>query len=102
MSFDNNPSTAQKDAWKRSKLIEIDDLSFSKTIIEKNHNQEVEFNGLKYIGGVDISFIENNVEDAVASLVVLEYPNLTVCIQMIRTLTTLLGMVKDLPTFICE
>ncbi|CAG8474422.1 7876_t:CDS:2 [Dentiscutata erythropus] len=84
MSFNNNPSTAQKNDWKReqlelrSKLIEIDDLSFSKAIIEKNNKQKVEFDGLKYIGGVDISFVENNNEDAVASLVVLEYPNLKV------------------------
>ncbi|CAG8623937.1 24080_t:CDS:2 [Cetraspora pellucida] len=84
MSFDNNPSTAQKDAWKReqlelrSRLIEVDDLSFSKKIIEKNNKQRIEFEGLNYIGGVDLSFIENNNEDAVASLVVLEYPSLKV------------------------
>ncbi|CAG8809229.1 34752_t:CDS:2, partial [Racocetra persica] len=84
MSFDNNPSAAQQDAWKReqlelrSRLIEVDDLSFSKKIIEKNKKQCIEFEGLNYIGGVDLSFIENNNEDAVASLVVLEYPSLKV------------------------
>jgi len=62
------------------KLIETDDLNFTKTIKEDNGEQIVEFDGLDYIGGVDLSFIENNEEDAIASLVVLKYPNLEVCI----------------------
>ncbi|CAJ0757986.1 16252_t:CDS:2, partial [Entrophospora sp. SA101] len=36
------------------------------------------FQGLKYIGGVDLSFIKDSQEDAVASLVILEYPSLNV------------------------
>lgn len=34
--------------------------------------------GLKYVGGVDLSFIVGNNEDAIASLIVLSYPKLKV------------------------
>ena len=61
-------------------MIKTDDLNFTKTIKENNGKQIVEFNGLEYIGGVDLSFVENNEEDAVASLVVLKYPRLEVCL----------------------
>ena len=61
-------------------MIETDDLNFTKTIKENNGKQIVEFNGLDYIGGVDLSFFKNNEEDAVASLVVLKYPSLEVCL----------------------
>jgi len=60
------------------KLIETDDLNFTKIIEEVNGEKIVEFKELNYIGGVDISFIENNEEDAIASLVVLKYPSLEV------------------------
>ena len=59
-------------------LIEIDDLEFTKSIKKDNVEQIVEFNELNYIGGVDLSF-ENNEEDAIASLIILKYPSLEVC-----------------------
>lgn len=62
-------------------MIETDDLNFTKTIEENN----VEFNGLNYIGGVDLSFVKNNEEEAVASLVVLKYPSLEVMSLFIVT-----------------
>ena len=34
--------------------------------------------GLKYVGGVDLSFPENNMEEALACLSVLEWPSLQV------------------------
>ncbi|CAG8527344.1 9745_t:CDS:2 [Diversispora eburnea] len=80
VEYDENPSQAQKDIWAREqselklKLIEVDDLSF--TSHEKDG--KIEFQGLCYIGGVDVSFLENNNQEAVASLVVLEYPSLEV------------------------
>ncbi|RHZ61727.1 hypothetical protein Glove_346g34 [Diversispora epigaea] len=80
VEYDENPSQAQKDIWARKqselklKLIEVDDLSF--TSHEKDGT--IEFQGLRYIGGVDVSFLENNDQEAVASLVVLEYPSLEV------------------------
>ena len=64
------------------KLIETDDLNFTKIIEEVNGEKIVEFKELNYIGGVDISFIENNEEDAIASLVVLKYPSLEVCLYL--------------------
>jgi deoxyinosine 3'endonuclease (endonuclease V) len=35
-------------------------------------------NTIRYVGGVDISFVKNNETDACAALVVLSYPNLEV------------------------
>jgi hypothetical protein len=65
----------------KSKLIETDDLKFTKTIKEENGEQIVEFDELSYIGGVDLSF-ENNEENAIASLIVLKYPSLEVCLYL--------------------
>ncbi len=33
---------------------------------------------LKYVGGVDISFIKDNLEDACASFIVLEFPSMNI------------------------
>ncbi|CAG8488821.1 11782_t:CDS:2 [Funneliformis mosseae] len=79
--YNNNPSIAQKEEWARVqselklKLIETDALNFTKIV---NGENIVEFRGLNYIGGVDLSFIENHEEDAIATLVVLKYPSLEV------------------------
>ncbi|RIA95435.1 endonuclease V-domain-containing protein [Glomus cerebriforme] len=85
-NYDNNPSITQMEEWARVQtelklnLIETDDLDFTKTIKEDNGEQVIEFNGLNYIGGVDLSFEnnENNEESAIASLIVLKYPSLEV------------------------
>ncbi|CAG8549880.1 10367_t:CDS:2 [Paraglomus occultum] len=53
----------------KSRLIETDDISFS---------TDNEFTGLRYIGGVDLSFVKDNNNDAIASLVVLTYPALEI------------------------
>jgi len=53
----------------KSRLIETDDISFS---------TDNDFSGLRYIGGVDLSFVKDNNNDAIASLVVLAYPALEV------------------------
>ncbi|GES99960.1 endonuclease V [Rhizophagus clarus] len=82
-NYYSNPSISQMEEWARvqtelkSKLIETDDLKFTKTIKEDNGEQIVEFDELSYIGGVDLSF-ENNEEDAIASLIILKYPSLEV------------------------
>lgn len=63
----------QKQIWLQrqldlqSRLITIDDLDF---------NLSDRIKDLKYIAGVDISFIIGNEEDACAALVILEYPSL--------------------------
>ncbi|CAG8437370.1 10107_t:CDS:10 [Acaulospora colombiana] len=86
--YDDNPSLAQRDAWAREqselklRLIEVDDLSFKRITLDKDGM--VEFEGLNFIGGVDVSFIENNEQDAVASLVVLKYPSLDVIYEDFR------------------
>ena len=45
---------------------------------ESNPFQVKSTEGLKYIGGVDLSFIVGNKEDAIASLIVLSYPKFEV------------------------
>ncbi|KAF2072127.1 hypothetical protein CYY_006546 [Polysphondylium violaceum] len=57
----------------RNQLIEKDQLSFN-----------LKDNTLKYIGGVDISFVKDNQEDACACLVVLEYPTMKIVYQDIE------------------
>ena len=41
------------------------------------------FSGLSHVGGVDVSFLENDDHRAIAALVVLEYPSLKVgfCVE---------------------
>lgn len=61
----------------RSRYIGHDDFDFHwSESEEKGDNQSEGRPPLKYIGGVDISFVDGNPEDACASLVVLEYPSL--------------------------
>ncbi|EGC38474.1 hypothetical protein DICPUDRAFT_75974 [Dictyostelium purpureum] len=61
----------------KTSLIEIDQIDFSIPGVgdgdNQNHKKE-----LKYIGGVDISFVKDNQEDACAALIVLEYPSLKI------------------------
>lgn len=59
-------------------LILHDDHPDWKATFEDNSDQLESVEGLKYIGGVDLSFIVGNKEDAIASLVVLSYPELEV------------------------
>eukprot|EP01132_Coremiostelium_polycephalum_P002019 gene2019-2486_t len=72
-----------KDEWikiqneLKEQMIKIDD-------IEWTLNDNGDGKCLKYIGGVDISFVKDNQEDACSSLVVLEYPSLKVVYQDLR------------------
>ncbi|KAL1930364.1 hypothetical protein VTP01DRAFT_10526 [Rhizomucor pusillus] len=72
--YNPNPSQDQLRKWEtqqnelKTKVIFQDDLDFDPVTLE----------GLKYIAGVDLSFPEDNVEQAVACLVVLEFPSLEV------------------------
>ncbi|KAG0206601.1 hypothetical protein BGX28_001990 [Mortierella sp. GBA30] len=79
------PNEAQKEAWAKEQVILKQNLilrdehsSWSLTLKpdETHHLESVQ--GLQYIGGVDLSFIVGNDEDAIASLVVLSYPKLKV------------------------
>ncbi|KAF7722218.1 hypothetical protein EC973_003538 [Apophysomyces ossiformis] len=73
-SFDHDPSAEQRNAW----ATEQNNL---KRLIEDNDRvsfDAVSLEGLSYIGGVDLSFPQNDHEHAVACLVVLSYPMLEV------------------------
>ncbi|CAG8489824.1 13920_t:CDS:2 [Ambispora leptoticha] len=60
----------------KAQLIESDDFDFEKLINQVDGS--CSFRGLDFVGGVDISFVQENEEDAVASLVVLKFPELEV------------------------
>lgn len=68
----------QQDKWieiqneLKKSLIEKDDFNFK--IDDENKMNTT----LKYIGGVDISFVKDNDIDACASLIVIEYPSLKI------------------------
>ncbi|KAK9693660.1 hypothetical protein K7432_013803 [Basidiobolus ranarum] len=72
------PDETLKDLWKkeqielRQKLVLTDDLSD----IQLNFQGQVE--GLRLVGGVDLSFPTDNDRLALAGLVILEYPSLKV------------------------
>ncbi|KAF9288752.1 hypothetical protein BGZ68_010680 [Mortierella alpina] len=79
------PNTEQKEAWakeqvvlKQNLILQDEHPSWSVTLKpdDAHHLQHVE--GLKYIGGVDLSFIVGNNEDAIATLVILSYPDFKV------------------------
>jgi len=58
-----------------------------------------EFVDLKYIGGVDISFIKDNDVDACASLVVLEYPSMKVVYEKFEMVKLTLPYVSGFLAF---
>lgn len=61
---------------KRGLILHDDHPDWTATFKDNSDLESVQ--GLKYIGGVDLSFIVGNKEDAIASLVVLSYPELQV------------------------
>lgn len=67
----------QKDQWKREQLALkanlIEEDSFEWTL-----SADSDARPLRYVGGVDISFVKDNDEDACASFIVLSYPQLKV------------------------
>ncbi|KAG0096900.1 hypothetical protein BGZ93_003813 [Podila epicladia] len=77
------PSKDQKQEWaqeqtvlKQGLILHDDHPGWTATFKDNADLESVQ--GLKYIGGVDLSFIVGNKEDAIASLVVLSYPKLEV------------------------
>ncbi|KAF8945804.1 hypothetical protein BGZ47_001941 [Haplosporangium gracile] len=79
------PSKDQKQEWAKqqsilkSNLIVVDDHpDWSLALKDDNTHRLESVEGLRYIGGVDLSFIVGNNEDAIASLIVLSYPNFKV------------------------
>ena len=54
---------------------------------------------LKYIGGVDISFVKNNSVDACAALVVLEYPSLEVVFEKYKMVELTLPYISTFLAF---
>ncbi|CAG8667267.1 8228_t:CDS:2, partial [Ambispora gerdemannii] len=70
----------QQEEWIKEQLelktqhIEFDDFDFE--ILINPDDDSCSFQGLDFVGGVDISFVPENEDDAVASLVVLNFPEL--------------------------
>jgi hypothetical protein len=63
----------------KSNLILTDDHPGWSLTLKNDNTQRVESSkGLRYIGGVDLSFIVGNNEDAIASLIILTYPDFKV------------------------
>ncbi|KAG0044304.1 hypothetical protein BGZ83_010466 [Gryganskiella cystojenkinii] len=72
-----------KSILKTNLILESDHPDWSLTLKpaateETNPFQLQSTEGLRYIGGVDLSFIVGNKEDAIASLIILSYPKLEV------------------------
>jgi len=64
-------------------VVEDDHPDWSLTLVKPEDEGDNPFElqstqGLKYVGGVDLSFIVGNNEDAIASLIILSYPDLKV------------------------
>lgn len=69
----------QQSELKTNLILNDDHPDWSVTLKSGNNTHHLEAApGLKYIGGVDLSFIVGNNEDAIASLIVLSYPKLKV------------------------
>ncbi|KAF8926840.1 endonuclease V-domain-containing protein [Dissophora ornata] len=80
------PTQVQKEEWAKEQLLlktnlvlEDNHPDWSVTLKSGDDTYHLESaEGLKYIGGVDLSFIVGNKEDAIASLIILSYPDLQV------------------------
>jgi len=71
-----------KEKWKKEQL-----LLKKQQILENDFPWSLDgSNGtpLTYVGGVDISFVRNNIKDACACLVILSWPDLTVVHQILK------------------
>ncbi|KAG0000898.1 hypothetical protein BGZ80_008189 [Entomortierella chlamydospora] len=84
------PTALQKTEWAKQQsilktnLVLTDDHPDWSVVLKPGNTHQLEsVEGLKYIGGVDISFIVGNNEDAIASLIVLSYPNLKASLQVV-------------------
>ncbi|KAF9909103.1 hypothetical protein EC991_009013 [Linnemannia zychae] len=79
------PTRDQKQEWakqqtilKANLVLSDDHPDWSLTLKDDNTHRLESSKGLRYVGGVDLSFIVGNNEDAIASLIVLSYPDLKV------------------------
>ncbi|KAK3841888.1 MAG: putative endonuclease FLJ39025-like protein [Linnemannia gamsii] len=79
------PSKDQKQEWAKQQLIlkanlilHDDHPGWSLKLKSDNTHRLESSEGLRYVGGVDLSFIVGNNEDAIASLIVLSYPDFKV------------------------
>ncbi|KAG0263259.1 hypothetical protein BGZ95_003849 [Linnemannia exigua] len=79
------PSKDQKQEWAKQQLILkanlilVDDHPDWSLKLKGDNTHRLESSeGLRYVGGVDLSFIVGNNEDAIASLIVLSYPDFKV------------------------
>ncbi|KAF9359322.1 hypothetical protein BGX26_012607 [Mortierella sp. AD094] len=77
------PTKLQKEEWAKQQsilktnLVLTDDHPDWSVVLKPGNTHQLESaEGLKYIGGVDLSFIVGNNEDAIASLIILSYPEL--------------------------
>ncbi|KAF9203010.1 hypothetical protein BGZ49_006889 [Haplosporangium sp. Z 27] len=77
------PTKLQKQEWAKQQsilkanLVLSDDHPNWSVALKPGNTHHIETTeGLKYIGGVDLSFIVGNNEDAIASLIILSYPEL--------------------------
>ncbi|KAF9434250.1 hypothetical protein BGZ76_008340, partial [Entomortierella beljakovae] len=68
----------QQNILKTNLVVQDDHPQWSIAFKAGDAFQAQSIEGLKYIGGVDLSFIVGNNEDAIASLIVLSYPSLKV------------------------
>ncbi|KAI9484442.1 endonuclease V-domain-containing protein [Zychaea mexicana] len=74
-SFDHDPSKAQRELWQNEQIA----LSARISLNDENLDFDPKtLDGLKYIGGVDLSFPENDFEHALACLSILSWPSLEV------------------------
>ncbi|KAF9580250.1 hypothetical protein BGW38_003177 [Lunasporangiospora selenospora] len=70
---------AQQSALKAGLVLEDDHPDWSITFKQDCSSYYAEHTqGIKYVGGVDLSFIVSNNEDAIASLIILSFPSLKV------------------------
>ncbi|KAF9920280.1 hypothetical protein FBU30_009910 [Linnemannia zychae] len=79
------PSKDQKQEWAKQQSILVSNLvldddhpDWALTVKNDDTYRLESHQGLRYVGGVDLSFIVGNNEDAIASLIVLSYPDLKV------------------------
>ncbi|KAF9133092.1 hypothetical protein BGW39_010626 [Mortierella sp. 14UC] len=79
------PSKDQKQEWAKQQTVLKPNLvltdnhpDWSLTLKNDNTYRLESSKGLRYVGGVDLSFIVGNNEDAIASLIVLSYPDFKV------------------------
>jgi len=93
----NNLSIDQKTYFEEQWKIEQIELK-KKLILENDFDWNIN-NGLKYIGGVDISFIIGNEEDACVGLVILAWPSLEIVYKSFKMVKLTLPYIPSFLAF---